>query len=407
MDTPKTIGNVNFLDLTRATEASVATIKQINNINMVIYTPETYPLLARLNPGNVNGTLLVPTGASVVTQTGKMLVNAEFFKSAERPIYILVTGKLLVEPGVPADEVEKNLAGFAVTGHFLCPDDLMGAFNSKPNAVVGTMQAYPSLEHFFTGCLALDTDFLNNLADGAEISVVGGLEAAKVLPNDLIERKLGKLFVSGGVTCHAENAQAIRSRLFRSQPEFRVIPAGYEWVKKPLVLDADTLDILPGRKLYCKELVQVGPGVSAADLDGRVDGLIAEDLLIAPAALKPALASRCNLFETRAVFHPDELWLVQDDQMLDPARFERLQGTATLVVTGELAIDPGVAPSVLAAKLSKVHNLGAISCTPEQRAVLEERLGLREGHIAAGKEEAEEEEQPRPDFIPNVNHLAL
>lgn len=409
MDNQKTIGNVNFLNLTNATEASVAGIRRIGNINLAVYYPETFSLLNRLNPGNVNAAIEVPSGSNLVIKTGQVQVNADFFKNAVKAVFFLVTGQLVVEPGVPVEEIEKGLAGIAVNGQFFCPEDLVGAFNAKPNTVVGQSVAYPPLEHFVNGKLTLDAAWLNGLNDGAEICVLGDVRAPKVLPNDLLERKIGKLYVSGGIQCHEENARAIRARLYKSKGEFKTIPAGHEWIEKPLVLDSETLEILPGKSLYCSELVQIADEVTPAALDAQIERLVGEDLLISPAALKPVLARKCNLFETRAIFYSDQLLLVQDERTWQESRFASLKGTATLVVRGELTFDPAVSPATLSERFSKVHNFGLIRCTPEQLLAIETRLATREGEIEEmlpGKE-SEPEEAPREDHIGNVNYLVL
>jgi hypothetical protein len=407
MDNPKTIGNVNFLNLVNATPESVAGIRHIENINVAVYTPATVALLHQMNPGNVNATIEIPTGANMVMKTGMMQVNAGFFKNVERKIYLLVTGQLIIEPGVPAEEIEKGLAGVAVTGQFFCPEDLMGAFNARPNTIIGMSVAYPPFKHFIKGDLRLEAEFLNSLADGTEICVLGDLSAPKVLPDELLERKIGRIFVSGDIICHEENAQALLAKLYKSSGNFETIPTGYVWVEKSLVLDGDSLDYLPGKQLFCKELVRIAMDVDAAALDRQVDSLIAKDLLLSPAALKPVVAKKCRLFDTKAIFYTDELWLVQDEQTWQAWRFDNLQGTASLVVTGELTIDPTIPPAVLSERISKIHNFGLIRCALEQRAAIEVRLTTREGEIEVISKDEPPAEEIRPDYIGNVNMLTL
>jgi hypothetical protein len=412
MENPKTIGNVNVLNLVNATQESASGIQRIGNINFALVTPETAPLLQRISVGNINASVEIPSGSNLVSQIGQFLVNADFFKNVERKIFFLITGQLIVEPGVPAEEIEKSLAGLAVTGQFFCPEGLMGAFNAKSYHVTGQSIAYPPFKHVFINSLTLDPGFLNGLEDGAEISLLGGLSVPKVLANDLLERKIGKMYVSGEILCHEENAQAIRARLYKSPASFKTIPAGFILVEKPLVIDNDTLEYLPGAKLFCKELVRITAGVDPRAFDQRVEQLIAEDVLLCPSSLKPVLAPKCNLFETKAIFYQDELWLVQDEQTFRNASFDGLRdraGTATLVVTGELTLDPAIPPATLTERLSKIHNFGLIRCAPEQHDAINSRLSTREGQIedVLPVQEQPQEEEPRKDYIGNVNYLVL
>lgn len=407
MDNPKTIGNVNILNLVDATPESVAGIRRVENVNVAVYSPKTLPLLSRLSPNNVNATIEIPDGVNLVTKVGTVQVNADFFKNAGQKIYIFVTGQLFVEPGIPVDELEKGLAGVAVAGQFFCPEDLMGIFNSRANTIVGQSIAYPPFKHFIKGDLNLDPGFLDSLADGTEICILGDLSIPKVLPGDVLERKIGRIFVSGDVICHAENAQLLRTKLYKNPGDFETIPAGYEWVEKSLVLDADTLEYLPGKKLFCKEQVRIAAEVDPAALDQHLEGLIAKDLLLSPVALKPVLARKCSLFDTKAIFYVDELWLVQDAQTWQLWRFDNLKGTATLVVTGELSIDPAIPPTLLSERISKIHNFGLIRCAPEQQAAIEMRLATREGHVEVVSKDKPEPEEIQPDYIGNVNILTL
>jgi len=407
MDNPKTIGNVNFLNLVSATPESVAGIRHIENINVAVYTPETVSLLHQMNPDNVNATIEIPSGANMVMKTGQMQVNADFFKNVERKIYLLVTGQLIIEPGVPVEEIDKGLAGIAVTGQFFCPEDLIGALNTIPNTIIGQSVTYPPFERFIKGDLRLEPEFLNGLSDGTEICVLGDLLAPKVLSNELLERKIGRIFVSGDMICHEENAQALHSKQYKSSGNFETVPTGYVWVEKPLVLDGDILDYLPGKQLFCKEIVRIGMEVDAAALDRNVESLIAKDLLLSPAALKPVVAKKCRLFDTKAIFYTDELWLVQDEQTWQAWRFDNMKGTATLVVTGELTIDPAIPPAVLSGSISKIHNFGQINCAAEQRAAIEMRLVTREGQVEVSSKDEEPAGENRPDYIGNINMLTL
>ena len=93
------------------------------------------------------------------------------------------------------------------------------------------------------------------------------------------------------------------------------------------------------------------------------------------------MAKKSNWFETRAIFYDGELWVVDDERELPAYSFEMLEGKATLVVFGELRVDPAITPQTLSDRLDKVHNLGVIWCTPEQTEPIQARLGLRDGEL--------------------------
>ena len=87
-----------------------------------------------------------------------------------------------------------------------------------------------------------------------------------------------------------------------------------------------------------------------------------------------------------------ELWIVDDARDLPAYVLEILEGKATLVVFGELTLDPEIEPAILTEKLAKVHNLGMIWCTRSQAKALRERLGLHDGVFQDSARLAEPEE---------------
>jgi hypothetical protein len=408
MEQGKVIGNVNVLDLRKATEASIATISRIGNVNVLVYSRETADLITRLNTGNITATVEAPSDANVRTLMGQVVINRDYFKNQEAAPFLLVMGQVVVEPDVPVEDIESGLGGLVVMGQLVCPEHLAGAIQSKIRQVMGQTMIYPPFARVKLGSLDLDEHYLRALDDETELAVVGSLRVPQVLPNDLLEQKIQKLFVSGGIKCHEENAQAIQARLVAGSGEIKAIPAGFELVQRPLVLDGSLLESLPASKLYCTERVQVEGDVTSSALDEHLDGLVSEEMILCPAALRDVLSRKCNLLENRVVFYEGELWLVDDAHDLRASRFDYLEGKATLVVTGELRVDREVDPAVLADRLAKVHNLGTIWCTPEQMGAIEARLGQRDGRLMDSTPREEAEEEPGTEHqIGNANYLAL
>lgn len=401
------IGNVNTLDMRHATAESVAEIRKIGNVNVLLYSRETAHLVPRLNMGNVNVSVEAPDEAQVVT--GQVVITPEYFQGREQPLFLVVTGQVLVKPDVVPEDVEKGLAGMAVVGQILCPEPVLGVMQAKTTQLVGQSLGYPPSGRVIIGSLNLDEPFVKGLEDGSELVIVGSLRVPHVLPNDLLEQKLGTLFVAGGIRVHEENADVIAERLTNGSRKMTVVPAGFALVANPLVLDDTVLEALPAPKLFCLERVEVDPATSPDVLEERLEQIVARDLLLCPAALKGVMSLKCNLLETQAIFYEGELWLVEGAEKLSPSRFEYLSGKATLVVTGALKIDPGVEPKVLADRLVKVHNQGAIKCTPEQLGAIQARLGLNEGILGGAAAEEMEETEPDVDTrrVGNVNHLVL
>lgn len=375
------LSNIGVLDLRSASEESIAGISRVGNVGLVLYSQENAGLIARLNIGNLGASIEAPADAQVLT--GQVTFSRDYFKNQATPLNLVVTGQLIVHPDVLAEEIEAGLGGLIISGQLICPEHLAGTIHSKIRHLSGQEITYTQCPRIAVGKVILDENYLKSLNDASELVAVGKLTLPQVLPNELLGEKIRRVQVIGKITCHEENAQILLARMDEKSGVTKVetIPVGFELVEQPLNLDADLLEALPARKLYCTSRVQVDRGVDSGALDNGLEALVAKDLVICPTALKSVIYRKCNILKTRVVSYEGELWLVEDEHTLLPSRFDNLKGKATLIVLGELTIAPDVDPKALGERLARVYNLGTITCTAEQMGAIEARLGLSEGEL--------------------------
>lgn len=377
----KAIGNVGILDLRTATEAAVAGIRRIGNVGTVLVSPETAHLAARINMGNIGGTIEAPADARLLS--GQVLINRDYFRGQPAPLHLLVAGQLIVEPEVQAEDIEKGLDALQVMGQVLCPEQLAGTIQAKLRTLQGQLHTYDGALRLVLGDLILDEHSLPGLEDGAQLAVIGKVQVFKVVDNELLARKIEKIHLVGSLLCHEENSQVLCSRLEEktSTAKKTIIPTGFALVDHPLVIDADTLGTLPGKKLYCTKRVQISREVQAASLERALEGMIGKNMVLYPRPLGEVLQPRLEISAENGVAYEGTLWLVEDSEELVASRFEYLEGQATLVVLGDLRIDPEIDAKVLAERLAKVHNKGRILCTKAQMGAIQARLGLNKGDL--------------------------
>ncbi len=396
----KIIHNVATLDLRHATAAAIAGIQRVDNAATVLYSAETAELVAGMTIGNVASMIKVPADGRLITGSKKMDQGA--FTEQGTPLDLIVVGQLIIEQGVTVEEVRAGLNSLRVYGQVLYPEHLSGIIQAKLLELNGHGMSYAANAKLVMGKLELTETLLRGLEDNTEFLIFGPLVATHLLPNDLLAQKLKKLEVLGKVICHEENAPVLLARATAVQNT--IIPSGFTYLDKPLVLDATMLEALPGKKLYAQSL-RVEPDVTAAALDSALEALILTGTLIAPSALRSVLGRKINLLETEAIFYEGELWLVESEMTLQPERFDYLEGKATLAVYGELSIAPEVEPKQLAHHFHKVYNWGEIRCTPAQMSALQARLGINKGEFVHTTEPAATDENE--NTIGNVAYLAL
>jgi hypothetical protein len=269
-----------------------------------------------------------------------------------------------------------------VLGPLKCPEYLLPLVQPRLQSLHGPTIAYACspTSKVVAGDLTLREGYLRELDDGTELAVIGRLRVPQVLTNDLLKQKITRLYVLRTILCHEENAQVIAA-LADKPRKTTVIPAGFELVEGSLTLSLSGLDALPGKKLYCTGRVQINPDVDASLLDDRLDAIVSEDIVFFPVGLQEVISRKCEWHQTRLVVYVGELWIVDDERSLQAFNLDNLQGKATLVVYGELALDPGVDAQLLSDRLDKVHNFGEIRCTPEQMVAIQGCLGINDGDL--------------------------
>jgi hypothetical protein len=406
MDKGTRYGNINILYLRNATEESLSKIESIGNVNMLAYTQKTASLVPTLKIGNINTSVELPESVKLQNNFGKTVINQAMFSHLQEPVFMLCFGQTVVEADATAADIEKWIHGLTIFGQLVCPEDLLGLIKSKASQVFGDSQTYPRYPRVQFSFLTLTERALQQMPDGTELAVVNGVNVPAVLPNELVSRKLKKLYVSGVVTCHEENYETLREILAPGSKEIEVIPAGYELIEKPVTLDRYLLEALPSPRLYCQEKVTIAADVEAGLLERSLESLKCQGMLLCPAGLRGVLAQKMNLIEANVVFYEGELIEMEGSHNLSSARLAMITGKATLMVTGELQIKPDVAPEQILEKLAKVHYMGAIHGSSAQLAAIEARSGIADGALLDTMQPEEEAEEAGPT-IGNANYLEL
>jgi len=388
----KSIGNVNILDLRKTSAETVEGIERIKNVNLLVYSPATAPLVSRLTIQNVNATLELAQDVELQRTMGNLRISGGPAKGTATPGFYVVMGNVIVEAEpeeTVSDDPLQHVAGLVVMGNVCYPESLRGHIVAKVRHIMGNLVPYPDEAELVTGKLELNNDVLSGLEEPTGYAVIGSLIALDPAAEALRE-KITFLQVTGRIVCSEENAAVLRTKLRGGTAQLHVVPSGYRYREGDLHLDAPTVGSLTDASIFCTGTVVIGGDVEPSELGRAISGLRSMGTILCPERLRETLKSKVDLVEDRVVFYEGELWLFDGDHTLRPSRFDYLEGKATIFVTGDLTVDPDVPPSVIADRVHRVHNLGNVSCTPDQMAAIEARLGIQEGDLVdstAGEEE--------------------
>ena len=380
MDQMITVKNVNILDLRKTPKETFDKIKIIKNINVLLVSPETARYLPGIPSKNVNIVVEMPGDAETVTCMSSLTVNANYLANAASRKFLVVMGRILVEPDVTPELINEHLAGIALMGKLICPESVVSALHAKASMLSGATITYPKDAVLVTHSLTLDDAFLNSLDDGSHVVVTGSLRILDEVTNELIERKIKALQARGSILCRQEHALPIKARLANTRG-MTVIPSGHRLVEGSLILDELTLQTLDHEQLFCMGDIIIADDIESRALDHAVAKMMSMGAILCPARLTDVLKTKCDMLDNQVILYKGTLWYIDSERQLLADQFEYIDGSMTIVVRGDLKIASDVSAQAILDRVAKIHNLGEIECQTEHMAAIESRLGIREGEV--------------------------
>jgi hypothetical protein len=348
------IGNVGLLNLVNATEESIKGVERIENVGLVLYGKENAHLLTRLNIGNIGSSLEVPSGYRLYN--GVFNLDQNYLSSIVEPVLLLVNGIVIIDRNVQPDQIQAGKLYLMVNGKVYSPAHLSGVAGSMLTKSNGAVETYhgapPRLEN---GKFALTNSFLQSIDESLFLIVNGLLTFAQDLNLDLFNEKINKLEVNGKIEIF-ENQESYLYKKATSLTSCKVevIPAGYEFLAKPLRLNARSIRRFQQKKWFTNKPIIIESDVSR-----------------------------------------EMTW--SNDQFL------ALDQSANFIVKGKLILDRDVTDEVLRSKVSTLDILGEVVVREKKlKGTLQNIIRLNTGTI-----EEEKDKEETGVTLRNVGELSL
>ena len=396
------LGNIGVFDARNASEEAIRAIGSVGNVGLFVTSADTAHLASQIRTGNVGARITALPEAKFVNSG--LTIGANHFKDRQSPEAYLVNGRVLIEHGVSSDDLDAGLEAIYVNGGIFYPRALESVVQSKLQWHNGSAFPYDDEDVVEEGRLTLDEGYLESLNDNSNIMVIGRLDMPEVVPNELLERKIQSLKITGLARFHEENQRVLQSRVqqISRSAQLSVIPSGFQLYEMPVDLNDVNLQSLTEARMFVDDRAMIERGTDPALLDSAISAIRTTDILIYPEELSDVVARKCDLLQTRATPYRGELWLVEDEMDIVPSRFEFMEGNATLVVRGDVYVSPEVEPKTLADRFEAVHNFGDIHCSQDQMGAIQARMRTSEGDFHEHSERG-----TQGDTKANYGYLAL
>jgi|GEM_PF-1053283 len=373
----KYIGNVGYLDIREATKEAVETIAGVENVGIILYSPETKDLLTSINCANVGNAYELDKDAKIIN--GNLEFSHDALATAEKPMSYLVNGKIVFGRDVTPEDVERGINKLYVNGAILCAESCTAAVRVHLANINGELVPDSGDNQIVMGKFVLDENTLKNMEKPVRYLVLGPVKMLDLFDAKLLDKVLA-LKVYGPVKLRQRYAAALGERLQAPFDTTTIVPDDATLLTDDLELDAAALRRFHKARLWTNNRLRFAHDITPELLKEHIAFLRCTGQLICRAELKETLFELSEN-EPNIMAYTHELAIVDGSQHLTAAELKFRGKSFALVNNGALTVDEDVDAQVLFDKLEFVINNGSIKCCGDACGALQARLRSGGGKI--------------------------
>ena len=400
----KKIGNIGYLDLTEMEPEVIEEIEGIDNVGYVVFTDETEPRVMKLHIGNIGHSLKVPKGCKI--SQDDMELSHAYFEATPSPSF-LISGTLSIRNDVTEEDI-RSIEYLHVSGPVICPPSLIPVVQAKADVIQESIVPWFEGMRILTGKVEIDTALLGALKEPTPILAVGNVSMIGEVDTSLLDR-ISSLNVIGKMTIREEYYETLLEKLGGNEPaRLKVIPAGYEYITDPLLLDGVRLKQFGHAKLYVQDRIQITDDVTPELLKKHVGIIRTNDVIICRESLREAVLGLCEDPSAKILYYSGKILVVEDRHTLTNAELKYQPECFSILVLGRLDIQDDVDPEDFLRRLEYVDNYGKISANEDLCGVLRFKMRTQKGILVnTDRKKPEKQDTSQEYFIKNAGYLKL
>lgn len=403
----KSYKNIGTLDLRKATNEALKEIYNMENIGVIISHEEQTTLINDIKQSNIGSVISLEEGVQLVMQNGAYKVTKNMLENLETDIYLVINGKLNIEPIGDAQLLGKIRRG-VVNGRVVIMEDDFGVLAGKLQ-INGDSMIYKAGERLVEGKFTLEDDNLYGVTAGTKM-VVSHLIALDSFDEALFNETFENIRILGSLVVSRENIKKIAGKIENYlEIEKHVLSPEYQYFDK-LTIDAQTIRNIKSPKLYIRGKLTVE--ISAEALLESVTGIICNTLEVNESDYNEVL-SIVEKAETVKVIDPEAVTNLSAMKISD--YYLKSMDTLNIANYGALKFDESITPEALEEKLIKIENFGSIKCPESLYGIIMKKVKINHGVIkaynpekeAATETETQTEDQLQRQVISNLGTYEL
>lgn len=380
------IRNVAVLDMTHATEESIAQVEKVENVALVLISHETRHLLSRLTIENVASVKEVDAGAVPLEVNGSHTLSE---LPADRNTFLMVNGTLTVSADTKPEALSHGLSGGVINGTLCASESQMRAISGAGVSVNGSTYVYPDGAAPRPGAAALTAAEAAALQNPPFLMKQVMVEAGAL--QALAERGM-PLYGVRGAYIYEKDAPTF-FRVWKGSGNIVQVPDGFAMMQGSQTLGVHNALMLRGKRYINGDLL-LREDVTETSLAG-LDALCVSGRLLTPVALIGRLLA---ILRNEPELVPYEGKLINVDGKYNVTSAAMLgEGKVAINIDGRIAFDPSIDPEALRARITMLYVDGNLHATDAQHAALLPVL-LGEYHLTTSGDHDQDDSRPAGEF---------
>lgn len=372
------IKNIGVLDLRSATEKSVEAVERIDNVGSIICSPETSHLIPKISIGNIGSTTVISDEYEMIT--GKIEITGESLGKLSKPLFLYITGSVVIKDDVRFEDAEKNIGGLIVIGKIVCPEKLVPAIQSRVVNHTGKLLSYPAGAKFINGQCTLNDAFLSSLEPSSFLFISGKLKATGKIDGALFKERVARIELAGKSVIAEENYELLSLKLTDAS-KCEVIPRDFIHIEDDIEIDSVSIKKFTRSKIYTGNSIMFRDDVTTQMLESHISAIKTTGIIICKQELRELVVALCEGYSPKVIHYSGRLVIIDQEYELDPAELEFSDCKVAFLVRGELRVADDLAPELILDKIESIDNFGTIEAGRRQIGAIKNRLRTNEGEI--------------------------
>lgn len=388
--------DIALLDMRKTTEETIANIDKIQDVAVLLVSPDTRAFTSRVQLEDVACVQEVPNDVDLLVQNGRYTLSAGAL--LQKPSFLLINGQMFIEKDVTAEQITQNIKGGIINGQLIARKVHANAMLAAGVNINGVNVTFPDDAIYRESNAPLTVTEAEALK--APLYLAGKTQIEKGV-SAILQQKNLMLYGMSAVMVDESDIGSFYA-IWKGTGKVHSVPNDFTVMRGNQDIDRGKALMLRGKRFVLGN-VCLRESVQPGDLKA-LEGLCITGTLTIPMHL---LDTVLPLLHNEPELVPYEGTLITiDGSRTISADLDLLPEKIAIFCNGSIKIDADASAEALKQRVTLLHVDGIIHMTKEQQAALLPVMVIN-GEVLLNVDADEEAKDPDVNIIEDIASYIL